>query len=129
MESIGQLAAGIAHEINTPMQYIGDNINFLADSYDIILKLIYNFNAFLEDGNDYTNDEIREFYQNAKEELDLEFIFEEIPEAMEQTKAGVEKVTKSPVKTIISGFSLIMVSMASSMGLLSPQLPRWKSDI
>ncbi len=94
MESIGQLAAGIAHEINTPMQYIGDNINFLADSYDLILKLIYDFNAFLEDGNKYTNDEIREFYQKAKEELDLEFIFEEIPEAMEQTKAGVEKVTK-----------------------------------
>ena len=34
LESIGQLAAGIAHEINTPTQYIGDNIRFLQTSFD-----------------------------------------------------------------------------------------------
>ena len=33
MESIGQLASGIAHEINTPAQYVGDNTRFLKDSF------------------------------------------------------------------------------------------------
>ncbi|MDA3861946.1 MAG: PAS domain S-box protein [Melioribacteraceae bacterium] len=94
MESIGQLAAGIAHEINTPMQYVGDNANFLADSYSSMTKVFFDFNAFLEDGNNYTNDEIRDFYQDKKEEMDLDFIFEEVPEALEQTKIGIEHVTK-----------------------------------
>jgi len=35
LESIGQLAAGIAHEINTPVQYIGDNAQFLAEHFRI----------------------------------------------------------------------------------------------
>src|SRR5205085_11567186 len=33
LESVGQLAAGIAHEINTPTQYIGDNVRFLKDAF------------------------------------------------------------------------------------------------
>jgi len=94
MESIGQLAAGIAHEINTPMQYVGDNANFLADSYSAMTKVFMDFNSFLEDGKNYSNNEIREFYQNKKEEMDLDFIFEEVPEALEQTKIGINRVTK-----------------------------------
>jgi len=94
MESIGQLAAGIAHEINTPLQYVGDNINFLSDSYKAMLDVLFDFSAFLEDGNEYTNDEIRDFYQNKKEEMDLEFIYEEVPQALEQTEIGINKVTK-----------------------------------
>ncbi len=94
MESIGQLAAGIAHEINTPLQYVGDNINFLSDSYKAMLNVLYDFSAFLEDGNEYSNNEIREFYQRKKEEMDLEFIYEEVPQAIEQTIGGIDKVTK-----------------------------------
>ena len=38
LESIGQLAAGIAHEINTPIQYIGDNVYFLKNSFEDLTK-------------------------------------------------------------------------------------------
>ena len=40
LESIGQLAAGIAHEINTPTQYVGDNIRFLQESFTDLSDLL-----------------------------------------------------------------------------------------
>jgi PAS domain S-box-containing protein len=43
LESIGQLAAGIAHEINTPIQYIGDNTNFLATSFQDMNRVLELF--------------------------------------------------------------------------------------
>jgi signal transduction histidine kinase len=41
IESIEHLAAGIAHEINTPMQYVDDNSTFLADAFDSMCSYIY----------------------------------------------------------------------------------------
>jgi signal transduction histidine kinase len=40
LEAIGQLAAGIAHEINTPVQYIGDNAQFLSSAFQDLLRVI-----------------------------------------------------------------------------------------
>ena len=40
LESIGQLAAGIAHEINTPAQYVGDNIRFLQDAFGDVARAL-----------------------------------------------------------------------------------------
>jgi len=94
MESIGQLAAGIAHEINTPMQYVGDNANFLADAYISMTQVFNDFTTFLENGEEHTTEDIRDFYQTKMAEMDLEFIFEEVPGAIEQTRTGIERVTK-----------------------------------
>src|ERR1700686_5576446 len=40
LEGIGQLAAGIAHKINTPTQYVGDNIRFLKDSWGSVAEFL-----------------------------------------------------------------------------------------
>ena len=40
LEAIGQLAAGIAHEINTPTQFIGDNLRFLEDAFSGLKPLL-----------------------------------------------------------------------------------------
>ncbi len=45
MESIGHLAAGIAHEINTPTQYLGDNIRFLQTSFADLRELQAQYEA------------------------------------------------------------------------------------
>jgi signal transduction histidine kinase len=47
LESVGQLAAGIAHEINTPTQYIGDNVRFLKDAFQDLKILLTNYERLL----------------------------------------------------------------------------------
>ena len=51
LESIGQLAAGIAHEINTPVQFIGDNLHFFKDSFSEIVKILKDSQNLVEELN------------------------------------------------------------------------------
>ena len=48
LESIGQLAAGIAHEINTPTQFVGDNTMFLNESFIDLLRVLQQYQVLLE---------------------------------------------------------------------------------
>jgi PAS domain S-box-containing protein len=86
LESIGQLAAGIAHEINTPLQYINDNTKFLKDSFkDIVLVF-----------NDLKNNKITDLndLNNKLKSIDIDFLIDEIPEAINQTIDGISNVVK-----------------------------------
>lgn len=87
LESIGQLSAGIAHEINTPMQYISDNLIFLKDSFTDVAKVFKIIKRAL---SDRTLDETR--LDNIFEEADIEYLSEELPLAFSQTMEGVERV-------------------------------------
>ncbi len=40
LESVGRLAAGVAHEINTPVQYVGDSVHFVRDSLDDLFSTL-----------------------------------------------------------------------------------------
>ena len=48
LESIGQLAAGIAHEINTPTQYVGDNTRFLQDAFKDLIGILKLYEQLLD---------------------------------------------------------------------------------
>ena len=95
LESIGQLAAGIAHEINTPTQFIGDNCNFVRDGVDDLVKLLEEYENLVKDAQNIESlSERCQQVQSLKEDIDLEFLVEEIPQALDQSLEGVNRVTK-----------------------------------
>ena len=93
MESIGQLAAGIAHEINTPIQYIGDNIQFLKDSCEDITNLLKKSLSFVQVAKTgsiegFAIDEI----ENLIIDTDSDYLLEEVPKAIGQSIEGLQHV-------------------------------------
>ncbi|QDU59924.1 Sensor protein FixL [Planctomycetes bacterium Pan216] len=93
LESVGQLAAGIAHEINTPMQYIGDNVRFLRDSFANLSEVIKAFDSLLEEckAKKLAPDQTTSADQ-ATDSADVSYLVEEIPETIEQTLDGIERI-------------------------------------
>lgn len=95
LESIGQLAAGIAHEINTPIQYIGDNTHFLSDAFKEIIKTLENHEEILK--KIQTGHNTGSLISEAKTDAikaDIEYLKEEVPKAIEQTLEGVKRVSE-----------------------------------
>jgi PAS domain S-box-containing protein len=95
LEAVGQLAAGIAHEINTPMQYIGDNIRFLEESFSSLREVLQAQTSFFTAAktNTITPEDVAGA-ERAIEAADLSYLFDEIPSAVKQSLEGVERVTK-----------------------------------
>lgn len=70
LECVGELAAGIAHEINTPVQYISDNVNFLRETLDELIVSV----------------------ETATEPSDFAYLRQEIPLCLEQTQGGLRHI-------------------------------------
>jgi two-component system, NtrC family, sensor kinase len=95
LESIGQLAAGIAHEINTPTQYVGDNTRFLQDAFASIAQVFKNYDELLLAAkNNSATPELIARVEASLATSDLAYLFEQIPAAIKETLEGIERVTK-----------------------------------
>jgi signal transduction histidine kinase len=76
LQSIGELIGGIAHEINTPVQFVGDNIRFVREALPQIDQLLKGATA------------------PAGSDPDLIFLRDELPKALQQAQEGVDRVAK-----------------------------------
>jgi PAS domain S-box-containing protein len=94
LESVGRLAAGIAHEINTPIQYVGDSVHFLRSAFDDLDKLFETTSQAMTLLPDST--ECRAYQleiADAAKKYDLDYLRVEVPKAFTRTFDGVERVT------------------------------------
>jgi PAS domain S-box-containing protein len=93
LESIGQLAAGIAHEINTPIQYVGDNLQFLTDAYAGLQRLLDSYARLVEQlPAELPSPPALAEITSTADELDVPYLKAEIPAALSQAQHGVEQV-------------------------------------
>ena len=93
MKSIGQLAAGIAHEINTPMQYIGDNTRFLRDNFSAVLDLIAEYEKMVCSLDAATlSPSMLQVLEAARKKADIEYVREDVPVAIRQSLEGIDRV-------------------------------------
>ena len=93
LESIGQLAAGIAHEINTPIQYVGDSVQFLRTAMTDINGLLDHHRRVLDTllASDPKGD-VLATTRAAEHAVDFEFLRAEMPRALARTLEGIERV-------------------------------------
>jgi len=84
------LAAGIAHEINTPTQFVGDNVRYLSDVFGELSDLLTACSDLKADGADEALERIRE----ATAQVDFDELLEDVPAALTETLEGVQRIAK-----------------------------------
>jgi PAS domain S-box-containing protein len=89
LESVGQLAAGIAHEINTPIQFVGDNLRFLQEAFEELNRVLDGYREVAGAPDPVTA--LAEA-RRGEEEADSAFLAREVPEAIDHTLQGVDRV-------------------------------------
>jgi PAS domain S-box-containing protein len=94
LESVGQLAAGIAHEINTPTQYIGDNVRFLKTTFGNLTNLLNIYDGLWKETlSDTVTPALRQEMSSALRKIDVKFLTAEIPRAIDDTLEGIKRVS------------------------------------
>ncbi|MGA9527851.1 MAG: PAS domain S-box protein [Terriglobales bacterium] len=93
LEGIGQLAAGIAHEINTPTQFVTDNLTFLRDSWISIHQLIDLYRSSLAKTTGIPPS-VAMAIRESERSCDLDFVIAEAPRAIDQGLDGARRVAR-----------------------------------
>lgn len=90
LEAMGQLAAGVAHEINTPTQYVSDNVRFLEEAVRDLAGVLTTLRKSADAGEAVSADELKARLDDA----DLDYLLDEIPRAVEQSLGGLTQIAR-----------------------------------
>lgn len=104
LESLGTLSSGIAHEINTPIQYVNDNTCFLKEAFDDVLELLGQYEKLISSLSNLDNfeDQVKTI-RESEATADLEFLKQEIPGSLTQSLDGLKSI--STIVTAIKEFA------------------------
>ena len=91
LASIGQLSAGVAHEINNPMGYLNSNLSTLQGYVNNLLKVIeISSNAIVRSGDPVAASKLEE----AREQFDMDFVAKDVRELLAESREGIDRVCK-----------------------------------
>ena len=96
LEAVGQLAAGVAHEINTPIQFVSDSLHFLADACGGMVALYPLYRALIEEAavaGGIDLDRLADL-RRLEDEHDLEYGIERVPPAVDRARDGARRVAE-----------------------------------
>ncbi|MGM3308330.1 ATP-binding protein [Anabaena sp. WFMT] len=86
MSSLGQLVAGVAHEINNPLNFICGNLRYVAEYAKNLLSLLQDYQQFLPVAPLDLQSEL--------ETIDLEFIIQDLPKLLDSMKLGTDRIVE-----------------------------------
>jgi signal transduction histidine kinase len=92
LAAIGTLAAGVAHEINTPAQYVGDSLHFLSSAFSDIRSVLHTYRRVL-DGLADSRPELLDEVALAEDQADLAYLEESTPKALDRAADGMSRIS------------------------------------
>jgi signal transduction histidine kinase len=92
LESVGRLAAGVAHEINTPVQFVSDSVHFVSFGVNDLTKLIHDYRGLLQVEDIAALSERQTQIRDAESAADLDYLLDNLPKALNRALEGLERV-------------------------------------
>ncbi|HEU4589650.1 MAG TPA: ATP-binding protein [Steroidobacteraceae bacterium] len=96
LESVGRLAAGVAHEINTPVQFVSDSVSFVREAMDDLAQIVDKYRELRDATQDESNSaDVRAAAKaaaEAEDDADLDYILENAPVALDRARDGLGRV-------------------------------------
>jgi signal transduction histidine kinase len=93
LEAVGQLAAGIAHEINTPAQYVGDGLHFLKEAFEGYQLLLTQYKQVVDAiGRQQERNALLETISQVETDIELAYLNENVPTTIARCVDGVDRI-------------------------------------